>query len=280
MRPMWTLESEGSGGFYPEDQSPMRAQLEVRYRRFAELREALLLEYSRSTAIAYWGDLDSWMLWCLGHQVDALAPTTEDVARFLDEHRANGYSVNTIARRITALRAFFAYLVREGILEQTPMLGLHQRRPRPAPRQRSPRSRLTARQRQRLRAAAQHPRDKAVLELLLDQISVTQVCRAEVPDVVGTAGSAHLVTSFREIPEVRSLSPATVAAVRAYLAGRVDGPLIIDDHGRRVDRFDINRILNRLGRAAGLRTPVSARQLGQAASRSPRISRHTSSTDR
>ena len=40
---------------YPENLSPMRAELEERYQRFAELREDFLVGYGYNTARAYCG---------------------------------------------------------------------------------------------------------------------------------------------------------------------------------------------------------------------------------
>lgn len=50
---------------FPEDQSPLRAELPERYPRFAELREDFLLVYCRNTARAYWGDLEHLNDWCM-----------------------------------------------------------------------------------------------------------------------------------------------------------------------------------------------------------------------
>lgn len=72
-------------------------------------REALLVNYGLATARCYWGDLDHWRDWCSDHQqlIDPLHPVTAVINEYLTEMLTLGYSRNTVARRMTTLRAFF-----------------------------------------------------------------------------------------------------------------------------------------------------------------------------
>ncbi len=114
--------------FYPENVSPLRVELVAADERFAELREAVLLDYGLRTAAAYWGDLDSLRWWCLQEGVNVLRPAREDIKRYLDELRAAEYSPNTLARRLTTFRRFYDYLVEIGELETSPVEGLREKR--------------------------------------------------------------------------------------------------------------------------------------------------------
>lgn len=274
--------SEG-GDYFPDKDYPFRGSQQVRHQRFAELREDLMFDLdeagvSPATLIAYWGDLDWLLHWCLDEGVDILAPKRGDLARHLDELRETGYSLNTIARKVTSFRHFYRHLVEVGVLATNPMTEIHQRRPQPqlgSPSLAPPQ--LTARQRRRLLAAAHDHRDLTVVSLLLDRVTVSQLCRAVVGDLRDDPPS--LRTRHRGIGETILLSDSTLIAVHDYLARRRSGPLIVDAVGRPIDRFDVRRLLARLGRQAGIRTPVTPHRLPQPPDRSPRASRHTSSTD-
>jgi site-specific recombinase XerC len=98
------------------DQSPPRsgpgscaAQSRQHYERFCAWREEMLVNYGYNTARAYWSDLEGWRDWCCDEEptVDALEPSPNDIVRYLRELIESGYSPNTVARRLTALRLFF-----------------------------------------------------------------------------------------------------------------------------------------------------------------------------
>lgn len=91
---------------YPESVSPMRAELEERYPRFAELREDCLLEYGYNTARAYWGDLEHLNDWCIERSIDVLALSETNLTEYLAWMAALGYSMNTMRRRRSAIRVF------------------------------------------------------------------------------------------------------------------------------------------------------------------------------
>jgi site-specific recombinase XerD len=105
---------------YPEDQSPFRAELPERDRRFAELREEYLLNYGYNTARAYWGDLDDLLLWAVERDKDVLSLTSEDIKRYLTRMKRRKYSPNTIRRRRTAFRGFYGLAVAEGDVHELP----------------------------------------------------------------------------------------------------------------------------------------------------------------
>jgi len=84
----------------------MRAELEERYQRFAELREDFLVGYGYNTARAYWGDLEHLNDWCMERGLDVLALSEQDLKKYLAWMKRRGYSASTRRHRVTALRAF------------------------------------------------------------------------------------------------------------------------------------------------------------------------------
>ena len=89
---------------YPENKSPLRAGLEERYERFAQLREDFLLNYEYNTARAYWGDLEHLNDWCMERRLDILDLNEQNLKKYLVWMKRRGYSGSTIRRRSTALR--------------------------------------------------------------------------------------------------------------------------------------------------------------------------------
>lgn len=252
---------DGGGSYYPEDQSPFRAKLAVRYERFAELREAVLLDYGFHTAVAYWVDLDDLMRWCFANDVDVLNPQPADAARYLDELRERRYSPNTIARRLTAMRRFYNHLVEDGELTRSPVADLHEPRRRASRRTKPRPRRLSRAQRQRLiDAAAQNPRDHALARLLIDGVTVAQLCRAQTEDLVQKDNVTMLHARDRGVPKVITLSPETISVLHGYLRGRT-GSLFTDHEGRPLDRFDVRRVVTCLSRQAGFKRAVRAEEL-------------------
>lgn len=129
------VEGTEASAYYPENESMLRAELIVRYERFAELREQYLLGFGYQTARAYWGDLEHFHDWCLEHEVDMLGPTPGDIRCYLIELLAMHYSPNTVARRRTTLRAFYKVVIEEGLLDGNPV----SKEVKPIPRRLSPR---------------------------------------------------------------------------------------------------------------------------------------------
>jgi len=233
-----------SEGYFPESESPLRAQLPVVNERFAEFREALLLEHPLATARAYWGDLEDFVYWCAAEGVDVLDPEPAEVRRYLDQLRANEYSPNTIRRRLTTLGAFYRQLVERGELARSPV----DERDAYAAHSKHAWSDLDERRRERLlqAAAVGGRRDIALVHLLLDGLTVTQLCRARVEDLQEREGQTVLLVRERGTERTLRLSRATTMALAAYLGDRSSGPLLLDRQGRAMDRFDVRRSVRRL----------------------------------
>jgi hypothetical protein len=93
---------------YPENQSPLRAELNERDCRFADAREEFLIDFGYNTARAYWGDLEHLRDWATSKDLGVLELTTWDFDRYVKCLKRNGYSPNTIRRRTTTFNAFRA----------------------------------------------------------------------------------------------------------------------------------------------------------------------------
>jgi site-specific recombinase XerD len=108
---------------YPENHLPITAELPERHKRFAELREDYLLQFDYNTARAYWGDLNDLLYWSLQRNKDVLLLTERDIRQYLALLRRRKYSPNTIRRRMTSFRAFYALVVASGEIGRSPIAG-------------------------------------------------------------------------------------------------------------------------------------------------------------
>ncbi len=78
---------------------------------------ARVRNYSPNTAAAYAQDLDCFLIWASNCGIDVLQATHRDFRRFLSSLSGAGYAKTTVNRRFSAVRSFYSWLVREGVIE-------------------------------------------------------------------------------------------------------------------------------------------------------------------
>jgi hypothetical protein len=111
---------------YPETLMPFAALLPEQERRFAELREDLLLDYGYNTARAYWGDLEHIRDWANERDKDVLGLSEKDLKQYCALLRRRKYSESTIRRRWTSWNLLSAVLAASTPLpEGYPSLEIH-----------------------------------------------------------------------------------------------------------------------------------------------------------
>lgn len=81
---------------------------------------ARVRNYSPNTAAAYAQDLDCFLIWASNCGIDVLQATHRDFRRFLSSLSGTGYAKTTVNRRLSAVRSFYSWLVREGVIESNP----------------------------------------------------------------------------------------------------------------------------------------------------------------
>lgn len=76
---------------------------------------------ARNTIISYREDLNSYMDFLESNAVASLSATTKnDIINFMVRQKEKGISVNSVARRLAAIKSFYRFLVRERILKNDP----------------------------------------------------------------------------------------------------------------------------------------------------------------
>ena len=222
---------------------------------------------SRNTLAAYAGDLALLQreMAARGRGVEQAGP--EDFARLLRSWRVAGASSRTVARRMSALRGFFAWLTGTGIIRRDPSADLS--RPRPHP----PLPRLLTREEVVVLLEAPDlarplgVRDAAAIELLYATgLRVSELLSLRLGDLRLAAG--HL-SAFGKGAKERLVPVSDVACaklgrylreVRPVLVARSRKPsdrVFLNGRGGSLSRQAFWGILRRYGRKAGVRARLS-----------------------
>src|SRR5688572_10442745 len=80
---------------------------------------------SSGTRRAYRHDLKSWLAFCVDHDIDPLSARRSHVEVFARCYEDAGLSPATIARRLTALSSWYAWLVDENYTPANPLARVH-----------------------------------------------------------------------------------------------------------------------------------------------------------
>lgn len=228
---------------------------------------------SRNTLDAYRRDLQRFDLFVKGS-----APSSVTLATFrsyLDHLRKEGLSHRSIARQVTALRAFFGYLAEEGVISTNPAELLA------GPKIGSPLPKLLGRS--RVDDLLQSPkldkatgvRDRAMLSLLYATgIRVSELIGLRVSDLDTEEGLLRVVgkgDKQRLVPVGREALAAVSSYFRDYrqllLNGRTSAHLFVTARGKGMTRQGFWKLLRGHGKAAGIHSPLS-----------PHVLRHTFAT--
>lgn len=102
-------------------------------------------------------------------------------------------------------------------------------------------------------AQARNAREALVLMLLYALAGrVSEVCAADVKHRIVNGRLVELdLTRKRGKKRVLPLPPRVAHLLDMHVADRSSGPLLLDAEGRRLDRFDVTRLLTRCGKHAG-----------------------------
>jgi integrase/recombinase XerC len=243
--------------------------------RFSELLRAFLISlevekgYSPHTVDAYRSDLEAFGAFLRGQglepeQIDRAAARSF-LRRLQDAHLAPA----SIARKLAALRSFYAFLVREGHLESHPLRGLGTpKQPRRLPRCLSIDETVALLTAPDVRTP-QGLRDRAILELLYASgLRVGELVRIDLDDidwgrhevrVLGKGGRMRI--ALAGIPALRALR-AYVRFGRPQLVRPPSGrALFLNRFGERLTDRSVRALVAGYARQAGLDGQVTPHTL-------------------
>jgi site-specific recombinase XerD len=212
-------------------------------------------------------DLRCFLTWCAGRGLDPLTarrPHLELYIRWMQEVRR--FKPSTVSRRFSVTAGFYRTCVIDGVLEHSPAEHIR----RPAVPAESPILGFTHLQFEALLTAARQSanrNDFALVAMLgLLRLRIFEATGADIGDlgeehghrvlrVCGKGGKVVLVP----------LPPAVGRAIDRAVDHRDRGPVLLNSHGRRMDRHAATRRLRRLAETAGI-------QIGRT---HPHMLRHT-----
>ena len=224
---------------------------------------------SPNTIRAYSSDLARYLEWAERTGVDPVRLSHRELRLYLAELDRARYARPTIARRLAAVRSFFAYLVTEGLVESDPSRVLSA----PKQQRRLPRvvpdDALSALLDAPDRSTPTGLRDAALLELLyatgirvseLTDMSLTSLDLAQGQVVVFGKGSKERIVPIHQ--HAVGLLREYVGQARPRLT-RPDSPgaLFLSTRGNALTPESVRRIINRHLAAAGSSVHVSPHAL-------------------
>jgi integrase/recombinase XerD len=179
------------------------------------------------------------------------------------------YRATSVARALSSVRSFHRFLVREGVVDRDPAVGVAQPKlPRSLPHP------LTVDESRRLLAAPDPAtpagrRDRAILELLYGSgLRVSELTGLDVDDVDLEEGSVRVLGKGGkelEVPVGRygreAVGTYLTTARPAFVSGRARGALFLNQRGGRLSRQSCDRMVRAAARAAGIDRHVSLHTL-------------------
>lgn len=255
--------------------------LNVRDELLARLTRAWLARYeSAHTRKAYERDLRGWLTWCAERELHPLSARMMDADQWLAGQREAGAARRSIARRLSAVASWYAYLIRNTAADPQPLITWNpadtDARPK-IDRDESPTIGLSRSEAGRLIVAADADgaRSSAIIRLMLtNALRCGVISSLEVTDYGADRGHRVLDMTVKGGKLKRDpVPPPSARAIDMYLASRGNpesGPLFATRTGHPVDEAYLFRLIRRLAGRAGIE---SAGRL------SPHSLRHTAITE-
>jgi len=231
---------------------------------------------ARNTIISYEEDLSSYMDFLESNAVTSLSATAKnDIINFMVHQKENGISVNSVARRLAAIKSFYRFLVRERILKSDPTSLVDS----PKLWKKVPET-LSINEIESLLNApdlkdVQGIRDRAILETLYATgMRVSEAAGLKLTDVNFDIGFLRCIgkgSKERVIP----LGKKAISSVRKYLEisrpkllkKKESAYLFVNRFGGRISRQSLWKIIKRYARQAGIKKQIK-----------PHILRHSFAT--
>lgn len=195
-----------------------------------------------------------------GYSKDASLVDVQTVQSYLDTLYAAGLAPRSVARRLTAIRSLFDFLLREGRIDNDPVRLL------PLPRRQTslPNFLSTSQVDQILGAPSQDKarglRDRAMFQFLYATgVRVSELCSIELAAVDSTLGVVRVLGKGRKermIPlgseAIRAVESYVSSARPALLKGRSSRFLFVTSRGDAMTRQGFWKLLRQYGRQAGI----------------------------
>ncbi|MGH8252693.1 MAG: tyrosine recombinase XerC [Steroidobacteraceae bacterium] len=210
------------------------------------------------TISAYRRELTAFELWCAQQQIEDCARIDgQHVRSFAARSHARGLQPRSVQRRLSALRTFFGYLMREGAVSANPAVGISA----PKAGKRLPHT-LDVDQMGRLlsmtpRSALQW-RDLAMMELLYSSgLRLAELTGLDLENLSLADRTARVLGKGRK-ERIMPVGRQAVAALREWLRERTalaapgESAVFVNHRGRRIGARAVQLLVARHARAQGV----------------------------
>lgn len=229
---------------------------------------------SRATRQGYADDVRLWAGFAaaLGRQPFALGSLSyEDITTWKLLMEAREARPRSIARRLSSLSSLHEHAKRHGWTELANPIDSEDHRPQIDRHDTSSATPVLEVDELQAVVGKADSAFEALIVLLLYTLAgrVSEMCAANVDKRVIRGGRVHLdLTRKGSKDRILPLSASVSDLLDVHVANRTSGPLLVGQDGQRVDRFDVDTILTRLGKRAGV---LSGRDLTPHVMRASRI---------
>jgi integrase/recombinase XerC len=210
------------------------------------------------TVSAYRRELDAFAQWCVRQDiVDCKRIDGQHVRSFAARSHAGGLQARSVQRRLSALRTFFAYLVREGAVPANPAVGISA----PKAGKRLPHT-LDVDQMARLLAMTPRDalqwRDLAMMELLYSSgLRLAELTGLDLENLALADRTVRVLGKGRKV-RIMPVGKQAVAALRSWLRERTalaatdETAVFVNHRGRRLGGRAVQLLVARHAKAQGL----------------------------
>lgn len=221
---------------------------------------------SPHTVSAYRRDLNALIDFCKKQSVSIESVDSYFIRRFASESHRKGASPRSVARRLSAIRGFFGYLMRTGVVSVNPAINIQA----PKPSRRLPAT-LDADEVASLLTLSTEDalsmRDRAILELFYSSgLRLAELVSSNLADLDFQDGTIRVIgkgNKTRVVPVGRHALEALKAwmLIRASMAKKEEEAIFVTQRGTRIACRTVQARLKRWGMQQGASTSIHPHML-------------------
>ena len=212
---------------------------------------AFLARYSGRTLEAYRHDLRCLFQWAADHSLAVLAATRTHLELYRTSMEERGLAASTIDRRLSTACGFYRFAPIDGRIASNPAQYVRRPQVHPPERRGLDRGELA----RFLYTAERFDHAHAALAVLLglNGLRVLEACDTNIEDMGMERGHRVLrIVGKGAKPALIPLVPRTARTIDLALGERREGPILVRQDGRRLDRRTAHRWVTSMGKRAGL----------------------------
>ena len=221
---------------------------------------------SPHTVTAYRRDLNTLIIFCEKHSANIESVDSYFIRRFASDSHRKGASPRSVARRLSAVRGFFGYLMRTGVVSVNPAINIQA----PKPSRRLPATLDADEVASLLKISTEDAlsiRDRAILELFYSSgLRLAELVSTNLVDLDFKDGTVRVIgkgNKTRVVPVGRHALEALKAwmLIRGSMAKKEEEAIFVTQRGTRIACRTVQARLKRWGIRQGALTSIHPHML-------------------